>query len=294
MNLKQDALAGAAPVGAGHTADHLPLTRIRPDRGGWIPDVRELWKYRELLYYLTWRDVLIRYKQTALGVAWAFLQPLTTTIIFAAFLGRAGGLAADMPNYTLHVFAGILLWTFISNATQLAGNSLITNQNLVTKVYFPRLHVPFSCVGASLFDLAVSGVLLAGMMAWSGVAPGLTMLLAPMVLAVAILLAAGTGALLSALVAVQRDFRYVLAFGVQMWMFATPTIYLDAARFGETAQWLLPLNPAFGLIQAFQACVLDNPFPWYAFGVSALVTVMVFLGGVAFFGRVERGMVDVI
>jgi lipopolysaccharide transport system permease protein len=286
--------AGAATVDTS-LPSAFPVTVITPQRGWFQVDWAELWKYRELLFYLTWRDILIRYKQTALGVAWAFLQPLTTTIIFATFLGRAGGLSKDFPNYHLHVLAGILPWTFLSNAVLLAGNSLLTNVNLVTKVFFPRLLIPFSSVGACLFDLAISSVLLIGMLAWNRVLPGVSALfVVPLCLVLIVILALGVGALLSALVVVQRDFRYVLTFGVQLWLFATPTIYMDGSRFSETFRTWVPLNPAYGLIQNFQNAILARPIDWYSLGISAAMTLVLAALGVSFFSKVERDMVDVI
>jgi lipopolysaccharide transport system permease protein len=275
--------------------DDLPFTIIAPRRGWFQLNLGELWKYRELLFYLTWRDILIRYKQTALGIAWAFLQPLATTIIFAMFLGRAGGIANSIPFYTLYVLAGILPWTFLSNSVQLGGNSLLTNQNLVSKVYFPRLLVPLSCLGGSLFDLMISCLMVPALCLWYGVAPSLlAWIMVPLCLVLLVFLAAGMASLLAALVVVQRDFRYILGFGVQMWMFATPTLYMDGASITGFVSWLLPLNPAYGIIQNLQYALLNRPPELYNLLVSSTITLLLFLLGIIFFSRVERQIADVI
>jgi len=275
--------------------EDLPYTLIAPRRGWFQLNVSELWKYRELLFYLTWRDILIRYKQTALGIAWAVLQPLATTIIFALFLGRAGGIANSIPFYTLYVLAGILPWTFLSNSVQLGGNSLLTNQNLVSKVYFPRLLVPLSCLGGSLFDLGISCLMLPVLCLWYAVAPSLlAWVMVPLCLVLLIILAAGMASLLAALVVVQRDFRYILGFGVQMWMFATPTLYMDGTSITGIISWLLPLNPAYGIIQNLQFTLLNRPPELYSLAVSTIITVLLFILGIIFFSRVERQIADVI
>jgi lipopolysaccharide transport system permease protein len=271
----------------------LPVTVIERRRGWQFVDLRELWRYRELLFFLVWRDVKVRYKQTVLGAAWAVLQPLTTMIVFAFFLGRMGGVAEGVPNYPLFVFAGIVPWTFFSNAVSAAGTSVLVNQNLVKKVYFPRLAVPISAVGACLFDLGIALAMLAGMIAWYGVVPSWEFLLAPVIMLLLTATALGVGTLLSALIVAQRDFRYVMTFAVQLWMFATPCIYLPAAA-GPTARLVLPLNPAYGLLLNFRQALLGGPLDWYALGVSSAVGVGSLLIACLYFRRVERTFVDVI
>ena len=276
--------------------DDLPVTVIEPRPGWHIVDVRELWRYRELLVFLAWRDVAIRYKQTILGVGWAVLQPLATMLVFSLFLGKMGGLAKEMPKgfYSLFVLVGVLPWTFFSNGISLAGNSVVTNQNLVTKVYFPRLLIPISAVGGCLFDFAISVVLLAGMMVWYQVVPGWQILLAPLVMLLLIAAAVGVGTLLAALIVAQRDFRYILNFAVQLWMFATPAIYLTEFAPGSLSAWLMPLNPVHGLIDAFRHTILGGKIDWYSFGVSGAVSLaLLFLGGL-YFRKVERGFADII
>ena len=237
-----------------------PLTVIEPRSGWQFIGLRELWRYREVLYYLTWRDLKVRYKQTVLGVGWALLQPLAAMVVFALFLGRLGGVGSGIENYALFVFAGILPWTFFANALTTAGNSVVVNERLVTKVYFPRLLVPISSVAAALFDFVVALVLLGVLMACHGVVPSWQILLAPALdfPRAGAGSGSGFGTLLAALIVAQRDFRYILAFGVQLWMFATPAIYLPPQTFGPLAQTWLPLNPAYGLILNFRQAVLGR------------------------------------
>jgi lipopolysaccharide transport system permease protein len=283
------------PTGSG-PADDLPVTVIERRKGWQVVDLRELWRYRELLFFLAWRDVKVRYKQTVLGAAWAVLQPLATMVVFSAFIGRMAGVADRIEHYALFVFAGMLPWAFFQNAVTSASGSVVGNQNLITKVYFPRLIIPMGAVGAGLVDFAVALVVLVLMMLCPpSVAPGWGVLLTPLIVLLLILASLGVGTLLSALTVAYRDFRYVVPFGVQLWMFATPCIYLDAASaVGPRGQLLLPLNPAYGLIYNFRAALLGGPFDWYALVVSGGVSVGLLVLGSAYFRRVERGFADVI
>ena len=273
----------------------LPITIIEARSGWQWLDLREMWRYRELLLFLTWRDVMVRYKQTALGAAWAILQPMATMIVFTLFLGRALGVSDTGVPYPLYVYAGILPWTFFSGAITSAANSVVGNQNLVTKIYFPRLIVPLSAVGVGLVDLAVGFVMLLVLMAWFGVMPGWSFLLLPVLVLLLMLAAVGIGTLMSALTVAYRDFRHALPFGVQLWMFATPCIYLiPETAIGPRGQWLLPLNPAYGLILNFQRAVFDQPLDLYALGVSSAVGLLGVVVGTAYFRRVERSFADII
>jgi lipopolysaccharide transport system permease protein len=277
------------------TTDDLPVTIIERRPSWQIVDLRELWRYHELLFFLTWRDVKVRYKQTALGAAWAVLQPLATMIVFTLFLGRMAGVATTDVPYPLFVFAGMLPWTFFANAVSSAGNSVVGNQNLVTKVYFPRLIIPMSAVGAGLVDFAVAFGLLAAMMLWYGVLPGWQIVLAPLLVLLMTVAAMGAGTLLSALTVAYRDVRYAVQFGVQLWMFATPCIYLRAeTAIGPNARLLLPLNPAYGLIYNFRQAMLGGPLDLYSLSVSAAVSATLLLLGCLYFRRVERGFADII
>lgn len=275
--------------------DELPVTIIERRSSWQIVDWRELWRYHELLFFLTWRDVKVRYKQTALGAAWAVLQPLATMLVFAVFLGRMASVSAHIEHYALFVFAGILPWTFFANALNSASNSVVGNQSLITKVYFPRLIIPMSAVGAGLVDFAVAFGMLAVMMLWNVVLPSWEFLLLVPIAALLVVAALGIGTLLAALTVAYRDFRYVVSFSVQLWMFATPCIYLDASQIvGPRGQLVLPLNPAYGLILNFRQAVLGRPLDVYALAVSGLVSVTLLLVGCLYFRRVERGFADII
>lgn len=275
--------------------DDLPVTVIERKTGWRLVDVAELWRYRELLFFLTWRDVQVRYKQTVLGAAWAVLQPLATMVVFSLFFSRIAGVPTDGVAYPLFVFAGLLPWFFFSNAITSASQSVVGNQNLVTKIYFPRLIIPLAAVGAGLVDFLVAFVMLVVLMFCYGVLPGAGMLLVPGLALLLVVAALGVGTLLAALTVAYRDFRYVVPFMVQLWMFATPAIYLQAdAVIGPQWQPYLPLNPAYGLIANFRAAVLGTPFDWYALAVSAAVSLALFVLGCLYFRRVERSFADII
>src|SRR5262245_7963998 len=290
------AIEVAPPLTAAPTAaPEVPVTVIEPCPGWRLIDLGEVWRYRELLFFLAWRDVKVRYKQTVLGAAWAVLQPLATMAVFALFLGRVGGIADNIPNYSLFVFAGLLPWTFFANALASAGQSVVANQNLVTKVYFPRLIIPLGAVGAALVDFFVAFGMLLVLMGLNGVWPGWGFLWLPPLLLLLVITAVGAGTLLAALTVAYRDFRFVVPFLVQLWMFATPSIYMRAELVvGERAQALLPLNPAYGLILNFRQAALGGPLDWYALAVSATVSVALLVVGCVYFRRVERNFADII
>ncbi|MGL6096845.1 MAG: ABC transporter permease, partial [Fimbriiglobus sp.] len=242
------------------------------------------------------RDVKLRYAQTALGVGWAVFQPAATVLVFAVFLGWLGGAAKGKPagEYALFVLAGVLPWTLFANGVTTAANSLLANERLVTKTYFPRLLLPVSCVLVAVFDFLVGAALLVGWAAIAGVIPTANLLVAPFAVGAAVLAAAGVGVLLSALIVAQRDFRHLVAFGMPLWMFATPCIYMPAEQIAPAARAWLPLNPAYGPVQAFRAAVLGEPLDGFALVVSAAVAAVVAAVSLAYFYRVEQTMADTI
>jgi lipopolysaccharide transport system permease protein len=271
-----------------------PLTVIERRPGWHLINVREMWRSKEVLYYLAWRDIKVRYKQTVIGVGWAFAQPVFAMLVFTLFLGGSGGFGQGVEHYSLFVFAGMLPWTFFAGAVNQAGNSVVANERLITRIYFPRLLVPFSSVGSVLFDFLLALPLLAGMVAWYGAVPSWNLVMAPVIILLIVFTAMGIGTLLAALIAVQRDFRYVMNFGVQIWMFATPAIYRPNSTMSETTLNFVPLNPAHGLIENFRQCVLGEPLNWYSLGLSSAVCITVSLFGLAYFRRMERSFADVI
>lgn len=271
------------------------LRVIAPGAGHGALDWRELWTYRELLVFLAWRDVMVRYRQTALGVAWALLQPLALMVVFALFFGRLAGLATKTGGapYPLFVFAGLLPWTFFATAVGASGNSLVGSAQLVTKVYFPRLIIPLATVLVGLLDLAVSLVLLVPLMYYYGIRPGWTLLLAPLPLLGVVVVTIGVGAFLAALTVAYRDFRFVVPFLIQLWLFVTPVIY-PSTLLPEPWRLVQALNPLAGLLDGFRACVLGLPVEWRSLALSAAVGVLAFFGGAAYFRSVERRLADVI
>ncbi|MFO0811531.1 MAG: ABC transporter permease [Gemmataceae bacterium] len=275
--------------------DSCLLTIIEPRPGWRFVNVGEIWRYRELLYFLTWRDIKVRYKQTVLGAVWAILQPFATMVAFSLFLGRVVGATSDGVPYPLFAFAGLLPWTFFANAIGAASGSVVGNQNLVTKVYFPRLIIPVSAAGAGLVDFAVAFAMMTVMMAYYGIGPGVGVLLAPVILLLLVIAVMGAGILLAGLTVAFRDFRHVVPFLLQFGMFATPCIYLNADDVvGPLGRTLLPLNPAYGLILNFRRSLLGGPFDWYALSVSAGVSLVLLVLGSLYFRRIERQFADII
>lgn len=282
-------------VAHGQIAAVGEIQHIRPPRGWSGLNLAELWRYRELFYFLTWRDVKIRYKQTALGAAWAILQPVMTMVVFTIFFGRLAGLnkfTHGIP-YPVYVFAGLLPWTFFANAVGNSANSLVGSSNLITKVYFPRLVIPFAAVGAALVDLAVSFGVLLVMMAWYHTAITWQLALIPMFAAGTVVAAMGVGTLISAMTVSYRDFRYVVPFLIQIWMFVTPVIYPAEM---VPAKWRLvySINPMAGLIDGFRAAFLGTPLNWTETALSLAIAVALLLVGTIYFRRAERSFADII
>lgn len=305
----------------------MPLNVIEA-RSGWQPlDLGELWRYRELIYFLAWRDVKVRYKQTLLGVAWAVLQPTMMMVVFTLVLGRFAGATEGAAPYPLFVYAGLLPWTFFATAITSASQSVVSAERLVTKVYFPRLAIPLAAAAAALVDFALAAVVMGGLMAWYGFSPGWGVLLLPGLVVLLALAALGIGTLLAALNVAYRDVRHAIPFLVQLWLFATPSIYLersvetavaaptagasagDAIGAGEHATkadgkparsfWarqsrLLSLNPLEGLIAFFRAALLGARLPWSGLIYPAIAAPCLLLVGAYYFRRVEDSFADII
>ena len=258
-----------------------------------------MWRFRELFFYLTLRDIRLRYKQTILGLGWSVFQPLATILVFVVFIGYLGKASQGFPDfgeYVLFVMAGVLPWTFFSSAVLNSGNSLVNNERLVTKTYFPRVALPAANVFAAFFDLGINLIIFAVAMAVLGVAPTWKVILLPGIVLCLGFFAMGVGVFLSALIASQRDFRFLLNLGLQLWMFATPCIYLrtDSLPDPEFTQRWLPVNPVYGLVVNFRACVLGGPLDWFSLGVSLGATLIVFAISMIYFRRVERTLADTI
>jgi lipopolysaccharide transport system permease protein len=270
---------------------HEHVTVIDPG-GRWL-DLRELWAYRELVVVLAKRDIKVRYKQTALGAAWAILQPFVTMVVFSIFFGLLANMPSDGYPYPVFVYSALVPWTFFANAITSSSNSLLGSAHLVSKVYFPRLIIPLSAVGVGLVDFAVASSILLAMMLFYGVGWSLNLLMAPVLLLAIVFTALGAGTCLSALTVSYRDFRYVVPFMVQTWMFLTPVVY-PASLVPTQWRWLLYLNPMAGLVEGFRAVFLGSAFDFFGLAVSAGTAFGLFLAGVAYFARVERRFADII
>lgn len=274
------------------------VIRIRPS-GRWTPlNLRDLWAYRELLYFLTWRDLKVRYRQTLLGVAWALIQPLAAMLLFTLFFGRLAGIPSDGIPYPIFVYAGLLPWMFFSNAVTNSGNSLVGSANLISKVWFPRLLIPASAVCAALVDFAISFALLIGLMGWyiwcgEAQPPGWNLLLLPVLVLLTGLLALGVGLWLSALNVKYRDIRHALPFLIQLWMFATPIVY-PASLVPERWRWVLAINPLAGIIEAYRAALFELPIDWLSLGVSSLVTLGLLVAAAYVFRSMEKSFADIV
>lgn len=283
------------PAAPDSPAAELPLTVIEPRRGWAVLDLPELWRYRELMYFLAWRDVKIRYKQTAVGFAWAVVQPVAVMLVMTFVLGRIAGAPGAAYPYWLFVLAGLVPWTFFSSALTSAGQSIVANHALVTKVYFPRLLLPLSAVAVSGVDFAIGFALLLVLAAGVGVFPGWGLLLAPVVLAVLVLVVVGLGLLLSAVMVKYRDFRVIVPLVVQLWLFLTPGIYDQSGlTAGPASRAVFLANPVNGVVVNFRAAVLGAGFDWLALGVAAATGTALTAVGVWYFRRVERAFADVI
>ena len=271
-----------------------PLIVIKPSRGWIALKLRELWFYRELIYFLIWRDVKVRYKQAALGVVWVVLQPLLMMLIFTLFFGKLAGIPSDGIPYPLFAFAGLLPWTFFAAAVNTSGNSMVNNASLITKVYFPRLIVPLASVGAALVDLAITSVVLGALMIYYGVAPTRSLLALPLLVALLAALAAGFGILTSALNVKYRDIRFALPFLVQLWFFASPIIY-PVKLVPERWRWVMALNPMTGIIEGFRAALFGGSgVDWRTLGISAAACAALLVCAAYVFRRMERDFADVV
>src|SRR5579859_2462685 len=283
-----------APTAIEASSHHAPaiVTRIEPPRGLFHLRLGELWAYRELLYFFVWRDVKIRYKQTAIGVLWVILQPLLTMLVFTLFFGRLAKLPSEGLPYPVFYFAAIVQWMYFNYALENATNVVVENQRMITKVYFPRLVLPFSSVLSGLVDFAIGFVVLFGVAFYYGVRPGATAFLLPLFLLLAVATALGVGLWLSALNALYRDVKYVMPFLLQFWMFASPVAYpssLVPARW----RWLYGLNPIAGVIDGFRWGLTGHgQAPTISLLASSVAVLVILLGGLIFFQRMEGAVAD--
>jgi lipopolysaccharide transport system permease protein len=278
----------------GSTSATAPVTLIRARYRWFEVNLRELWEYRELLYFLVWRDLKVRYKQTLIGVAWAVIQPLFTMIVFSIFFGRLAGLPSDGLPHPIFYYTALLPWTYFANALSQASNSIVAHQQVITKVYFARVLLPISAVLSGLADFAVATAILFVMMFAYGIVPTWKVLwVLPLILLV-IVTAVAVSLWLSALNALYRDVRYAVPFLLQFWMFASPVAY-PASLVPEQWRWLYGINPMAGVIEGFRwALTGAGPGPGPMMAVSVVVVLIVLVAGFFYFQRMERTVADVV
>jgi len=271
-----------------------PVTRIRPPRGLAAIDLRELWEYRELLYFLVWRDVKVRYKQTVIGVAWAVLQPFLTMVVFTIVFGQLVHVSTGQIPYPVFAYVALLPWTFFAGAISRSGNSLVYDANLISKIYFPRLLLPLAAILSNLVDFAMAFVILIGMMLFLGVVPQASILTLPFFLLLAILTSFSVGLWLSALNVKYRDINYVIPFLVQIWLFVTPVAY-PTTVVPERWRLLYSLNPMVGVVEGFRWALLGQQnISWDLMFLSVLLILVLFITGLFYFRRVEFEFADVV
>lgn len=272
---------------------HVATVVVEP-RKGLSLRLKELWEYRDLLYFLVWRDIKVRYKQTALGAAWAILQPLLATIVFSIFFGRLAKVPSDGIPYPVFAYVGFLPWQLFAYSLTESTNSLVTNQNLIRKVYFPRLLVPLSAVLAGLVDFAIAFMVLLALLLKYGIVPKASIVVLPVFLLLAVASALAVGLWLSALNVQYRDVRYTIPFLTQLWMFATPVVYPSSLI---PARWrsLYGLNPMAGVVEGFRWAMLGKSGnPGLLIWVSAAVVVLMLIGGLIYFRRMESTFADIV
>jgi lipopolysaccharide transport system permease protein len=272
----------------------VPVMRIEPSKGWASLNLRDLWEYRELLYFLTWRDIKVRYKQTALGAAWAIIQPFFTMVVFSLFFGGLAKIPSDGVPYPIFSYAALVPWTFFANGLNQSSNSLVGSANLITKIYFPRLVVPLSSVLSGIVDFVLAFIVLLGMMLYYGVVPPINMLLLPLFLLLALVTSVGVGLWLSALNVKFRDVRYVVPFLVQFWLFATPIAY-PSSLLQEPWRTLYGVNPMVGVVEGFRwALLATDTAPGPVVAVSTLIALALLVGGAFYFRRMEKTFADVV
>lgn len=274
------------------SGESLVVEYIRPPRA-WVPvDFCELLRFRELLYFLVWRDFKVRYKQTVLGVAWALLQPVFSMIVFTVIFGKLAGLDSEGYPYAIYVYAGLLPWTFFASGVNLGGMSLVNQQHLLTKVYFPRLFVPTAAVGIGIVDMLLASVVYAGLMLWFQQPMTLSLLALPPLIFLLLCTTLGFSYLLAALTVSYRDVRFMIPFMLQVMMYMSPVVY-PVSMVPQKYQWLLALNPMTGIIDGFRSALLGKPWDFRTLQISAVMALLLCLGSLFYFRKTEQYFADI-
>jgi lipopolysaccharide transport system permease protein len=273
---------------------NLPRTRREPSRGWAWPKLRELWEFRELLYFFAWRDIKVRYRQTVMGVLWAIIQPFFTMVIFSLFFGRLANIPSEGVPYPVFSFAALVPWTFFANALNQASNSLVVNTNMVKKIYFPRLALPIATVLAGVIDFALAFVVLLGIMLYYGLVPTINIIWLPFFSLLAVVTSIGVSLWLSAMNVQFRDVRYTIPFLTQVWLFITPIAY-PSSLLPERWRIVYGLNPMAGVVEGFRWALLGtDTAPGKMIIVSTLVALILFISGAFYFRRMEQSFADVL
>jgi lipopolysaccharide transport system permease protein len=274
--------------------DDTPVIRVEPSKGWVSLKLKELWEYRELLYFLTWRDIKVRYKQTVLGVAWAIIQPFFTMIVFSLFFGRLAKIPSDGIPYPIFSYAALVPWTFFANGVSQASNSLVDSSNLIKKIYFPRLAMPIATVLSGVIDFILAFIMLIGMMLYFGIVPTINVFWLPFFLLLALITSLGVSLWLSAMNVQFRDVRYIIPFLTQLWLFATPIAY-PSSLLSEPWRTLYGINPMVGVVEGFRWALLSTEItPGPIIVVSSLVALTLMLSGAFYFRRLEKIFADVV
>lgn len=270
------------------------ITIIKPKKTFSLDDIREVWEYRELMYFFAWRDIKVRYKQTVIGIAWAVFQPLFTMLVFSIFFGKFAKMPSDGIPYPIFVYVGLLLWQFFSFSLTDISKCLVENKDIITKVYFPRVILPISVTITKFIDFLVASVILVLLMIYYGYLPNLSgLLILPLLLFITFMAALGMGLFLSAVNVKYRDVRYILPFFIQIMMFLAPVIY--PASLTGVYSWFLAMNPMTGVIKAARAAILGNfPINWTLLGISSLTCFVIFIFGLWYFKRTEKYFADIV
>ncbi len=267
---------------------------LKPKKNFSWQDIKEVWQYRELLYFFALRDLKVRYKQTAIGVIWAILQPFLTMVVFTIFFGHFAKMPSDGIPYPIFVYTGLLLWQFFSSALGETSNCLISNQAIITKIYFPRLILPISGTITKLVDFLIASTILVGMIIYYDFSPNIIgFLILPLLLIISFLIAVSLGLILASINIKYRDVRYALPFFIQIMMFLTPVIY--PASIAGKYSWILAINPMTGVIKAARAAILGNaPINWLLLGISAAASLILLVIGLIYFKKTERYFADIV